>query len=376
MRKTRVMHLIHRLNAGGAENGVINLANNIDINLFDFSICALVGNGALTHRLNKIRTTLFELNKGSGNDLHLPIRLFHLFNRWRPDIVHTHAWGTLCEGFLAAKAARILVLIHGEHGTIQKKKHNILVQRMVWHFVDRVLSVSYDHAHQLTKTIGFPLDRIHVLANGVDHERFDSKKGGQHVRKHLNLRQDDIVIGTVGRLVPVKNQQLLIHSFSRLCNKYPNIRLMVTGDGPLRESLEQVAGEIICPTRFRFLGRRSDVPEIMAAMDIFTLPSHSEGMSNTILEAMSSGLPVIATAIGGNPELVVHGETGQLIPVDNTHALTDAIAFLVENPAIRNRMGLAGRQRVEDRFSLQRMVANYQDLYHRCMLEKSIVRGL
>ena len=370
MRKIRVMHLIHQLNAGGAENGIINIANHIDTNLFDISICSFVGNGTQINRLDKHRATLFELTKASGNDLRLPLHLFGLFKNWWPDIVHTHAWGTLCEGVGAAILARVPVVIHGEHGTMQEKKHNILVQRMVWRFADRILSVSHHHANELSKRIGFPLGKITVLVNGVDSKRFDSGRDGRSIKAGLNLHRGDIILGTVGRLVAVKNQSLLIRALSCLSRDYPNLKLIIAGDGPLRRSLEKLAVDAGCPTKIQFLGRRSDVPEFMAALDIFALTSKREGMSNTILEAMSSGLPVVATAVGGNPELVIDRETGILTPVDDVLALAKALEELIKHPEKRQRMGLAGRERVEKHFSLTSMVRNYEQLYLKCFREK------
>ncbi len=370
MRKIRVMHLVHQLGSGGAENGVVNLANHMDIERFETSICAFVGNGSLTSRLDLERAALFEMGKGDGNDIRLPAKLFGLFKRWRPDIVHTHAWGTLCEGFLAGKAANVSVLVHGEHGTIQERRRNMLVQKIVWGLADQVLSVSRVHARKLSESIGFPLNKIEVIANGVDSDLFRSGNDIRPIRDEMNLRPDDIVLGTVGRLVPVKNQRLLIRSFAGLIRDDFKVKLVVAGDGPLREELENEAKERGCLTDVRFLGRRSDIPAVMAAMDIFALTSVSEGMSNTILEAMGSGLPVVATDVGGTPELVVNKETGFLVPSDNVDALTDVLINLIDNPALRLQMGHAGRERVKRKFSLRAMVGNYERLYLRCLRKK------
>ena len=370
MRKIRVMHLVHQLGSGGAENGIVNLANHMDTKRFEKSICAFVGNGVLTSRLDLNRVALFEMGKVAGNDFRLLAKLFPLFKRWGPDIVHTHAWGTLCEGFLAGKAARVPVLVHGEHGTIQEKKRNVLVQRIFWGFADKVLSVSRVHACKISKSMGFPLKKIEVIANGVDSDLFRLRDDRRAIRDELGLGADDIVLGTVGRLVPVKNQEFLIRSFARLVGDGSRAKLVVAGDGPLRGELESEAEKQGCLASVRFLGRRSDIPDVMAALDIFALTSVSEGMSNTILEAMGSGLPVVATDVGGNPELVVNNETGFLIPSNNVGALASALKNLVENPVLRLQMGQAGRARVERKFSLGAMVANYERLYLRLLTEK------
>ena len=372
MRKLRVMHLIHQLGAGGAENGIVNIANHIDCNAFESAICAFVGGGALTKRLDLKRTALFEMEKRSGNDIRLPFNLYRLFRRWKPDIVHTHAWGTLLEGIVAARFAKVPAVIHGEHGTLQDKAQNIVIQRFLWRSVDRVLSVSAAHARQMSKTIGFPVDRIDVLANGVNTDLFG--KQTPNIKDELGLADDSFVIGTVGRLVPVKNQRLLIRTFANLTTRHNQLHLVITGDGPLKRELESMANALNCREHVHFLGRRSDVPRIMAGLDVFVLCSHSEGMSNTILEAMSSGLPVIATDVGGNPELVVHGRTGMLVPSDNDDALGAAIESLIVDADLKVSMGRYGRERAAREFSLQAMVRRYEKLYQRCLFSKSACR--
>ncbi|MHA2032160.1 MAG: glycosyltransferase [Candidatus Kariarchaeaceae archaeon] len=366
-KKIRVMHLIHQLGTGGAENGIINLLNHINKEFFETSICAFVGNGTQTARLDQRVIRLFELDKRAGNDFTLPIRLWRLCRKWRPHILHTHAWGTLCEGIIGARLARIPVVIHGEHGTIQQKAANICVQRMFWNFTNQILTVSKAHKENLTKTIGYPPSRIKVIINGVDTKRFSNVKKSESIRDFLGITEKDIVIGIVGRLVPVKNQKMLIKAFAILARRYLNVKLILVGDGPLKNELFQLAASLGVSSRVMFLGRRSDIPEILQSMDIFVLTSISEGMSNTILEAMSSRLPVVASDVGGNSEIVKKDVTGFLVPSNNKNALVDALKILIENPVKRNEMGVAGRKLIEMHFSLETMVENYENLYKDCL---------
>ncbi len=357
------MHLIHQLGTGGAENGIINLLNNINTKLFETSICAFVGNGAQTVRLDQGVTRLFELGKRVGNDLTIPIRLRRLFRKWRPHILHTHAWGTLCEGIIGAKLARVPVVIHGEHGTIQHDGRNIYIQRLFWGLTHQILSVSKAHKESLTKTIGYSPRKIKVILNGVDTERFSCKRRNEGLRNSLRIAEKDVVIGTVGRLVPVKNQKMLIKAFAPLARRYSNLKLILAGDGPLKNELSQLAVSLGVSSRVMLLGRRSDIPEILQSMDIFVLTSISEGMSNTILEAMSSWLPVVASNVGGNPELVANNLTGFLFPSNNINALADALKILIEDSVRRKEMGAAGRKIIETEFSLKTMVKNYEKMY-------------
>jgi len=358
------MHLIHQLRTGGAENGIINLVNLIDGDRFESAVCAFVGGGAQTHRVDTRKTKLFELNKTKdGNDFLLPFRLKKQLILWQPHILHTHAWGTLCEGFLAAKMARIPVVIHGEHGTLQQQKRNIPVQRFVWGLCTQVLSVSNSHREKIAGTIGFPPEKIKVIPNGVDTNRFSPNPDHEGKKTLLGFAPQDKIIGTVGRLMPVKNQQMLIQAFATLVGHCPDAKLVLVGDGPLRNELTQLASSLGIAPSIHFLGRRSDVPAVLQAMDLFVLPSISEGMSNTILEAMSCGLPVVATDVGGNPEIIIDNVTGRLVQSDNVEELADILTFLFDHPDQLQVMGRSSRKHIEDNYSIQTMINNYERLY-------------
>lgn len=370
MQKIKVIHLIHQLGSGGAENGILNIANNINTNVFQIAVCAFSGNGSQTTRLMRNRSELFEFDKRTGNDVTIPIKLFKLFKEWKPDIVHTHGWGTIVEGIVASKLARVPYIIHGEHGTIQNKNLNVALQRVFWRLTDHVLSVSRRHAAELAETIGFDSKRITVIANGVDTNQF-FPGDEESLRTELGVRKEDVAIGTVGRLVPVKNQNLLLKAFSVLASWFPNLKLIFVGDGPLMKDLERLSQQLGCSSSVYFLGMRSDIPRLMRAMDIFALTSDSEGMSNTLLESMSSGIPVVATAVGGNTELVINHTTGILIEPNDTAGLIKALGYLITSPHIRKSMGESGRKRTETHYSLPKMVTNYEQLYLGCLTKRA-----
>lgn len=229
--------------------------------------------------------------------------------------------------------------------------------------MDQVLSVSQTHKKSLSKIIVFPEGEIKVIANGVDIERFSPSKNKQSFRSEIGLDKNDIVIGTVGRLVPVKNQAMLLRAAARLYEYHNNIKVLLIGDGPLENELVALATSLGIAPNVRFLGRRSNVPDILRTLDIFVLPSLSEGMSNTILEAMSCKLPVVATNVGGNSELVVHGLTGLLVQRNNHEEMCRKLEELVMNPDKREQMGSQGRKRVGSFFSIGKMIKNYESLY-------------
>jgi len=366
------MHLIHQLRTGGAENGIINLVNNIDGDRFESAVCAFVGAGAQTKRVDVHKTKLIELNKTkNGNDFLLPFRLKKQLDLWQPYILHTHAWGTLCEGFLAAKMARVPVIVHSEHGTIQQQKRNIPVQRFVWGLCTQILSVSKTHRGKIATTVGFSPEKIKVIPNGVDTRRFSPGRDRDKNKILLGFKPQNKIIGTVGRLVPVKNQQMLIQAFATFVDRCPDAKLILVGDGPLRNELTQLASSLGITHHVHFLGRRSDVPVVLQAMDLFVLPSISEGMSNTILEAMSCGLPVVATNVGGNPEIIRDNATGRLVQSGNVEELATVLTFLFDHPDQLQEMGRSSRKHIEDNYSIQTMINNYERLYQELYLTRS-----
>lgn len=351
--RIKIVHLIYQLGAGGAENGIINIVNNIDSRLFESAICSFSNGGSRVKHLNS-DVKYISMMKNDGNDFFLPFRLMKFFSKWKPDIVHTHAWGTLIEGLVSAKFASVPALVHGEHGTIQIKELNKKIQKYAWRCFDQVLSVSQEHKNTLMDIIGFPSRGIKVIPNGVNTDVFYPA-----VKK---IRNKKIRIATIGRLVPVKNQILLIKAFQKVY-KNSNAELIIVGDGPLHQDLELYVKQNSLTDNVVFTGQRFDIPDLLRSFDIFVLPSLREGMSNTILEAMSTGVTVIATAVGGNVELVDHQKTGLLINSGDHHALADNLLHLIENETERHRLGENARQRVLDNFSLDIMIRNYETLY-------------
>jgi glycosyltransferase involved in cell wall biosynthesis len=210
--------------------------------------------------------------------------------------------------------------------------------------------------------VGVARDRICVIRNGIDTNRFNPAARAA-ARQQLAIASDDVVIGTVGRLVPVKDQSMLLRAAAELKRRTRRFRLLLAGDGPLRDALQEQAHALGIQNEVSFLGERRDVEVVLAACDVFVLSSLSEGLSNTILEAMSTGLPVVATRVGGADELVDDGRTGVLVPPAQPDALATALASLIDDPAARRTMGAAGRLKAEREFSIARMAADYEALY-------------
>jgi sugar transferase (PEP-CTERM/EpsH1 system associated) len=354
------MHLLHTFGVGGMEVGITKLVNSLDPGRVSSSICSCCPGDSLKQRLRP-DIPLFEFNRRPGNDPVLVAQLYRLLRRERPHVLHTHRWATLCEGLIAARLSGVPLIVHGEHGTLETRAHNARVQRWVWGRVDQVLSVSSRLAERMGHDIGFPVERIKVIRNGVDLDRFKPRDRAR-ARAALGLPPDRLVIGTVGRLVPVKDQANLLDALSLVRRHGIAFSAVIAGTGPLRDMLVARAQALglgdVC-----FLGNRDDVEHVLAAYDVFVLSSESEGLSNTIQEAMACGLPVVATRVGGADELVDEDRTGLLVPRQDPAALAEAIRSLASNRPRRESLGVAGRSRAEALFGLDRMIREYETMY-------------
>jgi glycosyltransferase involved in cell wall biosynthesis len=320
------------------------------------------------------RVPVIELNRRiGGNDPRIVPAIYRVLRRDRPDILHTHAWGTLVEGIVAGRLARVPAIVHGEHGTLQLRPRQVIVQRWGWRHADDLLSVSSRLAERMSRDVGIPADRIRVIRNGVNLARFAglrtasagtfSGSGGRRV-----------VLGAAGRLIDVKDHATFIDAVHLLRDRGRPVAAIIAGDGPLRGQLEAHIARLRLQGSVRLLGHRGDLETVLRALDIFVQPSKSEGMSNTILEAMASGLPVVATRVGGADEMIVDGETGILVPPADSERLADALERLIGDAELRHTMGCAATRRASREFSLAHMIDGYQSFY--CdVFERQTSRG-
>jgi sugar transferase (PEP-CTERM/EpsH1 system associated) len=365
-----VLHVIHHLRMGGMENGLINLINRMPAEKFRHAIACVEGTSSFQQRIDKAGVEVFALHRSQIGVWGLRRALYRLCRELRPAIVHSRNMSGL-DALLPARLAAVPHRIHGEHGRDVddlngENKKNILLRRLHRPLVNRYITVSKDLERYLIGRVGVPAQRIEQIYNGVDTVRF-----GPVAQKSVALLPpqfsgaDKIVIGAVGRLQPVKDQATLLHAFAQLRERQPQLDcyLALFGDGPLRESLQRLAAVLQIDERVHFAGAVDTVPEALRSLDLFVLPSLGEGISNTILEALASGLPVIATAVGGNVELIDAGETGALFEPRDVNALTGLLARYANDKALRRRQSVQARNTATSRFSLDAMVANYQRVY-------------
>jgi sugar transferase (PEP-CTERM/EpsH1 system associated) len=370
----KIVHIVHALDVGGLENGLVNVINNLDPARFSHSIVCLIRSGAIAKRITRNDVEIRELGLDPSRFKFPIMPLVKIFREIRPDIVHTRAWGTV-DAIMAARLAGVPRVIHGEHGRDvadpegKNRKRNV-VRKCLSPMVDRFMTVSDDLQRWLTEMVGISAYKVVRIHNGVDTEKF-SREGRAAARRRLGLDDACVAIGIVGRLDPVKDHQSLLRAFAAAAQGFPLARLIVVGDGVMRQAIEAQIEELRISDRVQMLGERQDVPDILKALDCFTLTSVAEGISNTILEAMATGLPVVATRVGGNPELVQHGLTGQLVAPGDVRALAQAFETYLNDSELRLRDGKAARERTEKHFSLARMAANYTEFYSSVSAGKS-----
>ena len=367
-----VLHVMYRFDTGGLENGIVNLINHMPAHAYRHAVLALTEVTDFRQRIQRSDVEFIALRKPPGHGVWQYPKLFKLFRQLRPAIVHSRNLAAL-EVQAPAWAAGVPVRIHGEHGrdmgdldgsnvTYQR------VRRFYKPFVHHYVALSHDLADYLGHKVRIGPEAITQVYNGVDTERFQPAPDGPEPL--LGCPFDPAqhwLVGSVGRMQAVKDPLMLAHAFLQALalapELKPRMRLAMVGEGPLRAQAQAVL-EAAGASHLAWLpGERSDVSDIMRGLHAFALPSLAEGISNTILEAMASGLPVVATAVGGNADLVLQGHTGCLVPSADPQAMAHQLVALASKPEQARAMGQAGRQRVLSNFSMQAMVDTYQNMY-------------
>ncbi|MEL7185048.1 MAG: TIGR03088 family PEP-CTERM/XrtA system glycosyltransferase [Pseudomonadota bacterium] len=368
-----VTHIVFRFDYGGLENGVVNVITGLQEESMRHSVIALTQATEFAARLPD-GVDVHSLGKKPGKDFGSYFRLFKLLRKLRPDIVHTRNMGTM-DCALVAFLARVPVRIHGEHGwdvfdpdgTNPKYR---LIRRILHCFVQRIVTVSDDLKQWLVSVVQIPPGKVQQICNGVDVKRF-----APTASDGTNSADDAIVIGSVTRFSAIKDPMNLVEAFIQLQDRDVcqgmTCRLVMLGDGELHAKAVARLEAAGLSEFVSLPGSRDDVADALRRMDIFVLGSLREGISNTVLEAMATGLPVIASDTGGNRELIVNGETGALVPPGDRAALAAAIAEYLIDTKRRRQHGAESRERAVSQYSIQTMVDNYRALYDSAYCQRS-----
>jgi len=368
-----IVHVVYRFSVGGLENGVVNLINRLSPSSWRHVVLSLTEiDASFANRVVRQDIDYIALHKRSGHAIGLYPKLFALFRKLRPAIVHTRNLAAL-EAAVPAWAARVPARLHGEHGRDMgdldgSNVRYQRVRRLYSPFVTRYVALSPDLERYLSDRVGVRAERVTQIYNGVDIQRFYSAENGRAPIEGCPFQDPGFwLVGTVGRMEPVKDQTNLARAFVEALRLEPKarqrMRLVLVGDGTLRSEVHDILEQGGARDLAWLAGERADVPAVLRGLDCFVLPSRAEGVSNTVLEAMASGLPVVATRAGANAELMENGSTGCLVSAEDSSALALGILGYFRDPPLGVRHGRAGRQRVERRFSLERMVDQYDRLY-------------
>jgi sugar transferase (PEP-CTERM/EpsH1 system associated) len=377
-----IAHVVFRFGVGGLENGIVNLVNHLPRERWRHAIVSLTDvSHEFAQRIVHRDVVYLALDKRPGHLLREYPSLLREFKALRPAIVHTRNLAAL-EAVVPAWAAGVPVRIHGEHGwDIQdpagRRQRYRLVRQLYRPFVHRYVALSRHLAEYLERQVGVADASIAQIYNGVDTERFRPAEGGRGAIPGSPFQSaDHWLVGTVGRLETIKDPLNLVRAFVRAraidSGAAERMRLVVAGEGALRQEMESMLAQAGARELAWFAGERDDVPQLMRGLDCFVLPSLAEGVSNTILEAMATTLPVIATRVGGNGELIESGMTGTLVPLSHPDALASAMLAYFNDRATSHRHAKAAHHVVSTRFSLATMVAAYDRVYERTLAAAGI----
>lgn len=356
----RVLHVVRSLEIGGLERLVCDLVSE-SRNCQSAVVC-LTQIGTLGESLNSRGFPVTEI--GFENRKCRTIRaLCGQIKAFRPNIVHCHNMLAHFYGSICARLCGISTVVFSKHGTYfpassMTDRLNLRLLRY-----SQTVAVSEQIEKLCAAKIRNPRYPILYIPNGLSAAPFKSLPGKQEARLRLGWAEQSFIAGVVARLSPGKGHFVLLEAFKEFGRQAPDTELAIIGDGEEFSRLQQAIVESGLEKRIHLLGARNDVPNLLAALDVFTLPSFDEGIPMTILEAMAARLPVVATDVGGIPQVVVDGETGLLIPPNSPKDLADALFAIYSEPERSRQMGMAGRKRFEEQFDSSKMVQNYEKLY-------------
>jgi len=374
--KTRVLHLIGSLTAGGAERNLYYLGPHFKKSAFDHSICCMLERGEFAPELERAGVRVFELGYRRRYFVRTVTRLRDILLKENISVLHTHLFEPGLVGRLAAWLAGTPVIVTHEHGkTLWKKPYHHLFERLALLRTDMRIVVSEDIRTLRKKHEGTPDSKMVLIENAADPERFEVDEATRRAfRRDLGI-DDHFVVGTVGRLVPAKAYDLFLEAAHELLRTDGRMRFLIVGDGRLRADLEARARRLGLEGRVLFLGNRTDIPEVLAAMDVYVITSVREGLPVSLVEAMLAARPIVSTSVGGIPEVLEEPGTGLLIPSGDKAALVAAVAGLAADPGKRESMGRAARQAAVRRYSPATVLDKLDRLYESLLMARGIEAG-
>ena len=375
MNSCRIIHLITDLSTGGTPLALLRLLSAIDRNRYNPTvICFFYGDDFIANEIKNLNIPVINLGMTHRGRFDAFLRLSRSLYDLQPVILHTWLFHANITGRIFGRFYKVPLIIASRRSVNIGGGWREILMRWTSGMNDKIIAVSEAARKAEIESSNVPSDKVVTIYNGIDPLPFTSvsDEAALEIRNSFGIPDDALLLGAIGRLHPAKGFNDLITAMTLLKTETNSIQLLIVGEGELLNQLKlQVHNNNLSRT-IKFTGLRNDIPEILSALDVLVSPSLWEGLPNVVLEAMAAGKPVVATSVGGTPEAVVDGETGLLVPPRNPEALATAILRLLGNSELRTRMGHAGRERVLNHFSMQRMVKRTEQLYQELMIEKGV----
>ena len=368
----KICYIIGQLTMGGAEKQLFQLVRSIDKKKFQPVVISLSEDGFWAEEIRKIGIQVMEIRRHKSKEFNRLIKLIKFLRKEKPDIVHTYLFSANTYGRIAAILAKIPVIIASERNAGEmgkdKNRYMIYIDKILSLFSDGIICNSLHCSNNLITKYSFDVKKVFIVHNGINGNDYLGESRCSSSTKSLPK-----VIGTIGGLNQKKNHKLFLSIAKAVLDmsENKNIKFLVIGDGPLKKELETHSKHLGIGDNVIFTGERTDIPELLHSMDIFVMTSSYEGLSNTIMEAMSAGLPVIATNVGGNSELIVNGESGFLCASNNAIVFSEKVLSLINNEDKARQMGEHGKRRIEEEFGVERMVSETETIYNNIVKQKS-----
>jgi len=371
------LHIYQNSKIGGVQQQFLSLLKAYDRDVFNPIFCCLGPEEEISKEIERIDIETVALNRARYHRFSPGIvrDLYRLMKQKNIHIVRTHRYRANLYGRLAALLSGVPVKIISLHDNYRKdlRLERRIVNKILLKATDKIVAVSESIRKDIIKYDGIDSSKILVIPNGIDTERFNPEGNFADIRKGFSIKESDIVLGFVGRVVPAKGLEYLIDALPFLKKEFKNIKLLITGEGSTMERLKKKAKENNVHDSIIFTGKRRDIPDILSCTDIFVMPSVAEGLPNALLEAMAMGKPIVATEVGGIPEVIKNRHSGFLVPPRNPEALATAIKDLISNEQLAAKMGQAARHIVLDNFSIWSIAQKWQTLYLSILREKGLM---
>jgi len=379
MDKINILHIYQNSNVGGIQQQILSIVRVYDKEKFNPIVCCFGPRMELGKEIEKAGIDFVALNRKRYNKFSVGIivDLYRVMKERNIHVLRTHKYRANLYGRIAGKLAGVPVIVASEHNIYRNEKEKRFLRRITNKILsivtDKMVTVSDAIRKDILRYDRFPPSKIMVLHNGVDTERFKPGTNYRDIRRQFAISKDDVVIGFVGRLVINKGLNYLIEAVALLKKSF-NVKLLIVGDGSLMEELKKMAKNKGLEESVIFTGMRRDITDILSSIDIFVLSSIKEGFPNSLLEAMAMGKPIVATAIGGIPEIIQHGANGLLVQSADIEGLAAAIKTIIDNPLMAQRIGRAARDFIEKNYSIDATVRKWETLYRQILEQKKLLK--